>query len=74
MAAAGLHVEAYEETPGWRERVHAAFSAITANTGTLIAGMGDRAAAAAVAEGMLTIEIKPYRAGSRPWPAARADG
>lgn len=59
MAAAGLHLEAYEETPGWQERVHAAFSAITANTGTLIAEMGERAAAAAVAKAMLTIEIKP---------------
>lgn len=61
MAAAGLHVEAYEETPGWQERVHAAFTAITANTGTPIAEMGERAAAAAVAEAMLTIEIEPYQ-------------
>ena len=60
MAAAGLTVEAYEETPGWQERVYAAFSAIAANTGTLIAEMGEQAAAAAVAEAMLTVQIKPY--------------
>jgi ubiquinone/menaquinone biosynthesis C-methylase UbiE len=60
MAAAGLHVEAYEETPGWRERVHAAFSAIVANHDTLIAEMGKPAAGAALAEAMLTLQIKPY--------------
>lgn len=60
MAAAGLTVEAYEETPGWQERVYAAFSAIAENTGTLIAEMGEQAAAAAVAEAMLTVQIKPY--------------
>lgn len=60
MAAAGLHVEAYEETPGWQERVYAAFSAIAGNNDTLIAEMGEPAAAAAVAEAMVTIQIKPY--------------
>jgi hypothetical protein len=61
IAAAGLTVEAYEETPGWEQRVHAAFSAILENTDALIAEMGDPAAAAAAAEAMLTIQIKPYR-------------
>jgi ubiquinone/menaquinone biosynthesis C-methylase UbiE len=61
IAAAGLTVEAYEETPGWEQRVHAAFSAILENTDTLIAEMGEPAAAAAAAEAMLTIQIKPYR-------------
>ena len=60
MAAAGLNIEAYEETPGWQERVYAAFSAIVDNTGTLIAEMGEQAAAAAVAEALLTVQIKPY--------------
>jgi ubiquinone/menaquinone biosynthesis C-methylase UbiE len=60
MAAAGLNIEAYEETPGWQERVHAAFSAIVDNTDTLIAEMGEQAAMAAVAEAMLTVQIKPY--------------
>ncbi len=60
IAAAGLNIEAYEETPGWQQRVHAAFSAILQNTDTLIAEMGERASAAAAAEAMLTIQIKPY--------------
>lgn len=60
MAAAGLAVEAYEETPGWQERVHAAFSAITAHGGTLIAEMGQRAAEGIFAEAAVTIQMKPY--------------
>ena len=60
MAAAGLNIEAYEETPGWQERVYAAFSAITDNADTLIGEIGEQAAAAAVAEAMLTVQIKPY--------------
>lgn len=60
IAAAGLNVEAYEETPGWEERVYAAFSAILENNDTLIAEMGERAAAAAAAEAVLTVQIKPY--------------
>jgi SAM-dependent methyltransferase len=60
MATAGLTVETYEETPGWQERVYAAFGAIADNSDTLIAEMGERAAAAAVAEAMVTLQIKPY--------------
>jgi SAM-dependent methyltransferase len=60
MAAAGLNVEAYEVTPGWEERVYAAFTAILENNDVLIAEMGERAAAAAAAEAILTIQIKPY--------------
>ena len=60
IAAAGLHVEAYEETPGWQERVHAAFIAIAENHDTLIAEMGELAAASAVAEAMITLQIEPY--------------
>jgi ubiquinone/menaquinone biosynthesis C-methylase UbiE len=60
MAAAGLNIEAYEETPGWQERVYAAFSAIVDNTDTLIAEMGEQAATAAVAEAVLTVQMKPY--------------
>jgi SAM-dependent methyltransferase len=60
ITAAGLNVEAYEETPSWEERVYAAFGAIAENNDTLIAEMGERAAAAAVVEAMLTMQIKPY--------------
>jgi hypothetical protein len=60
LEAAGFKIRAYEETPGWQERVNAAFGAIAAAAGTLTAEMGEQAAASAVAEAMLTIEIKPY--------------
>jgi hypothetical protein len=60
MAAAGLTVEAYEETPGWQERVHAAFSAIADNHDTLTAEMGEPASAAAAAEAMVTLQVRPY--------------
>jgi SAM-dependent methyltransferase len=58
--AAGFDVEAYEETPGWRERVNAAFAAIIDASDTLAAEMGEPAAAAAVAEAMLTVQVQPY--------------
>jgi SAM-dependent methyltransferase len=61
IEASGLDVEAYEETPGWEERVYAAFGAIVDNNDTLIAEMGERAAAGAVAEAILTVQTKPYR-------------
>jgi SAM-dependent methyltransferase len=60
LEAAGFDVEAYEETPGWRERVNAAFGAIADASDTLTAEMGERAAAGAVAEAMLTVQIHPY--------------
>ena len=60
MAAAGLTVEAYEETPGWQERVTAAFGAIAENSDTLTAEMGEQAAAAAVAEALVTLQLNPY--------------
>ena len=58
--AAGFDVEAYEETPGWRERVNAAFGAIVDASDTLIAEMGERAAAGAVVEATLTVQMQPY--------------
>lgn len=60
MTAVGLTVEAYEETPGWRERVSAAFGAIAENGDTLTAEMGEQAAAGAIAEALLTLQIDPY--------------
>jgi SAM-dependent methyltransferase len=60
LDAAGFTVETYEETPGWEDRVYAAFSAIVEASNALVAEMGDRAAAAAIAEAMLTVQIRPY--------------
>jgi hypothetical protein len=60
VEAAGLAVEVYEETPGWRERVEAAFGAVVDAGDVLAQEMGERAAAGAVAEAMVTVAMKPY--------------
>lgn len=60
LEAAGFKIDAYEETPGWHERVNAAFGAVVDARDTLAQEMGDRAAAGAVAEAMLTVQLQPY--------------
>jgi hypothetical protein len=60
LRSAGFDVVAYEETPGWAERVQAAFSAIVAAAATLAAEMGEQASASAVAEAMITLDVQPY--------------
>jgi SAM-dependent methyltransferase len=60
LEAAGFTIEAYEETPGWHERVNAAFAAIVDAGDTLAAEMGEQATAGAVSEATLTLEIQPY--------------
>ena len=61
LDGAGLTVEAYEETPGWAERVQAAFDAVIDAADVLATEMGERAAAGVLAEATLTVELKPYR-------------
>ena len=60
LESAGFDVVAYEETPGWAERVTAAFSAIVNAADVLAAEMGEQASASAVAEAIITLEIQPY--------------
>jgi len=60
LTSAGFEVVAYEETPGWAERVQAAFSAIVSAADTLAAEMGEHASASAVAEAMITLDVQPY--------------
>jgi ubiquinone/menaquinone biosynthesis C-methylase UbiE len=60
LELAGFAIDVYEETPGWRDRVHAAYGAIMEVNDVLAAEMGDQAAASAVAEAMLTLQVKPY--------------
>ena len=60
LEGAGFAIETYEETPGWQERVYAAFGAIVEASDALVDEMGDRAAAGAIAEAMLTVQMKPY--------------
>jgi SAM-dependent methyltransferase len=60
LEAAGFEVETYEETPGWQERVDAAFGGIVEAGNELVEEMGQRAAASALAEAMLTVQMRPY--------------
>lgn len=60
LERAGFMIDAYQETPGWRGRAYAAFAAIIEANHALAAEMGARAAASAVAEAMLTVQVKPY--------------
>ena len=60
LEAAGFAVDVYEETPGWQDRVYGVFQAIVDASAELTAEMGERAAAGAIAEAMLTIGMKPY--------------
>jgi SAM-dependent methyltransferase len=57
---AGFVVDAYEETPGWADRVYPTFQAVLDNANALHAEMGERAAAAATSEAMLTVATMPY--------------
>lgn len=60
LEAAGLTVEAYEETPGWEDRVYATFQSLVDHADALTAEMGERAASATLAEAILTVSMKPY--------------
>ena len=60
IAEAGLEVVAYEETPGWEERVYGTFGALVDAADAITADVGERAAAGALAEAMLTVQMKPY--------------
>ena len=60
LADAGFEVVAYEETPGWVERVYGTFQAVVDAADALNAEMGERAAAGALSEAMLTVAIRPY--------------
>lgn len=60
IQAAGFDVVAYEETPGWAERMEAAYSAIVGAVDILAAEMGEQASASAVLEAMITLETRPW--------------
>jgi len=57
---AGFTIDAYEETTGWSERVYGAFGAVIEASDALNAEMGERAAAGALSEAMLTVATRPY--------------
>ena len=60
LDAAGFAVEVYEETAGWEQRVYGAFQAMVDSSQALVDEMGERAAAGALAEAMITVQVKPY--------------
>ena len=57
----GFTVDTYEETPGWRQRLVAAYSAVIAAEPTLRPELGDTAMDALLGEMSLTLQIDPYR-------------
>jgi SAM-dependent methyltransferase len=56
----GFTIDAYEETPGWADRVYPTFSALVDASDALREEMGERAAAGTLAEAMLTVSTQPY--------------
>lgn len=60
LAETGFRVVAYEETPGWAERVYGTFQAVVDAADALTAEMGERAATGLLAEAMLTVAMRPY--------------
>ena len=58
--APGFAIDGYEETPGWEPRQYGTFGALVDAADALVADIGERAAAGALAEAMLTVQRKPY--------------
>ena len=57
----GFSIVAYDETPGWADRVYTTFRKVIDAADALNAEMGERAAAGALSEAMLTVSLQPYR-------------
>jgi SAM-dependent methyltransferase len=60
LGEVGFLVEQYEETPGWRDRLVAAYSAILDADSTLRPEMGTAAMDALALEMSLTLQLEPY--------------
>ena len=58
---AGLHVDTYEATRGWSDRVTGAYSAILADATNLAREMGEQGYTALATEVAITLEREPYR-------------
>jgi ubiquinone/menaquinone biosynthesis C-methylase UbiE len=56
----GFTIEAYEETPGWAERVYPTFAALIDASDQLTAEMGEDAASSILAEAIVTTSAQPY--------------
>ena len=60
LEAAGFELTAYEEPPGWEDRVYGAFQAIVDAAEQLTAEMGEVAAGGALTEATVTLSLRPY--------------
>lgn len=60
ISDAGLTPVAYVETPDWESRVYGTFGALVDAADAITADIGERAAAGALAEAMVTVQMKPY--------------
>jgi ubiquinone/menaquinone biosynthesis C-methylase UbiE len=61
LERAGFDVLAYDETPGWRERLTATYQGVLDAADELTAEMGSAAYAALSGEISLTLQLQPYR-------------
>jgi SAM-dependent methyltransferase len=61
LEASGFDIEAYDETPGWEERITGAYEAIIENAPRLTAEMGEAAYGSLALEVGMTLERRPYR-------------
>jgi ubiquinone/menaquinone biosynthesis C-methylase UbiE len=57
----GLTVETYEQTPGWEERLTAAYSAVVAAEQQLRPEIGDAAMDSYLLEMSMTLAVRPYQ-------------
>ena len=61
LEGVGFHVERYDETLEWHERLHDAYRAVLAAEAQLLTEMGERAFRALHGEMALTMAVEPYR-------------
>ncbi len=61
LQAVGFRVDTYEETPGWKDQLDAAYGAVVAAQDVLAPEMGEEAMNALLLEMTLTLEVEPYR-------------
>lgn len=60
LEQAGFEIVRYDQLPNWRDQVAAGYGAIVAHQETLVAELGEAAAAATVMEAAVTLELEPY--------------
>lgn len=61
LTEAGFDVDVYEEVPGWREPLTAAYSALVGASAALEEEMGEVATRALILELSMTLQQKPYQ-------------